>query len=123
MQSICKLGPSIKGFGSPTVRESLRGEEPLNRSRLSVEMAGSLTGYLCRHQGRLGFFSELLGLIVSCQSVDNLIERAIHDEIQLVNGQPDAMIRNAIIFEVVSADLFRAVTAAYHLASFAGNCL
>ena len=37
-------------------------------------------------QRRFGFFPQLLSLIVSCESVDDLIERAIHDEIQLVNG-------------------------------------
>ena len=61
---------------------------------------------LDRHEAGLSFFSQLLSLIMSCESVDDLIERAVHHQIKLVNSKADAVIGNAVIFEIVSADLF-----------------
>ena len=43
------------------------------------------------------------------------------DPIQLVNGKPDAMVRDAIFFEVISADLFRAIAGTNHRTALAGH--
>ena len=53
-----------------------------------------------------GFLLQLLGLVVRGKSVDDLIERAIHHQVELMNRQTDAVIGDAIFFEVVSADFF-----------------
>ena len=55
---------------------------------------------------RDSFFFQLLGLIVRGKRVDDGIEAAIHHHVELVQGQPNTVIANSILFEVVGADLF-----------------
>ena len=57
---------------------------------------------------------QFLSLVVSDQGVDNLIERAVHNQVELMQRKADAMIADAVLFEVVSADFFGAVAAANH---------
>jgi hypothetical protein len=53
---------------------------------------------------------QFLGLIMSAESFDEFIELAFHHYVQLVAGKSDPMVRNAIFFEIVRTDLFRAVS-------------
>ena len=53
-----------------------------------------------------GFFLELLGLVVSGETVDDLIEGAVHDEVELMNRESDSMIGDPVVFEVIGTDLF-----------------
>ena len=55
---------------------------------------------------RDSFFFQLLGLIVRGKCVDDGIETAVHHHVELVQGQPNAVIANSILFEVVRANLF-----------------
>src|SRR5712671_3579016 len=56
--------------------------------------------------GRQRFFFQLLSLVVSGEPFDNRVERSVHDLIQLMNSQADAVVANAVLFEVISADFF-----------------
>ena len=58
------------------------------------------------HQGRLGFFSQLLSLVMSRQCVDEWIKRSIHYLIELMNGKADAVIGDTVFLEVIGANLF-----------------
>src|SRR5947207_528808 len=62
---------------------------------------------------------EFLRLIVGTEGVNEFIELAVEHKIELVYGQADAMIGDAILFEIISADLFGAVAAADHRFSLA----
>ena len=53
-----------------------------------------------------GFFLQFFSLIVSCERVDEWIERSVHYLIELMNGETDAMIGDAVFFEVIGADFF-----------------
>jgi hypothetical protein len=53
------------------------------------------------------------------QSIDKLIELTFHDEIELMDRHADAMIGDAILFEIISPDLFRSVAASDHRLPFA----
>src|SRR5215468_5101417 len=57
---------------------------------------------------------QLLGLVVRDQSVDQRLEPAIHELRQLVDCIADAMIGDAVLREVVSANLLAAVARAHH---------
>lgn len=52
------------------------------------------------------FLLQLLGLVMRGESVDDLIERAVHHQIKLVNRQADPVIRDAILFEVIGTNFF-----------------
>ena len=65
------------------------------------------------------FRLQFLRLIVCDEGVDEIIELAFHDEMELVDGEADAMVGDAILFEVVSADFFGAVAGADLRAAFA----
>src|ERR1043166_6515605 len=66
---------------------------------------------------RLGL--QLLGLVVRDEGVDDLVERALHDEVELVDGEADAVVGDAVLFEVVGANLFVAAAAADNRAALA----
>ena len=53
----------------------------------------------------------------SGQRVDDRVELAVHHEIELVQGEADAMIGDAVLREVVGADLLAAVAGAHHAAA------
>ena len=48
------------------------------------------------------------------QSFNEFVDLTFHDKVKLMNGQANAVICDAILFEVVSADLFGAVSAPDH---------
>src|SRR5262245_1105324 len=72
----------------------------------------------CRLFAFLALLLQLLCLVISRQRVDNRLQLAVHDEIELVQSQADAMIRDAVLWEIVGPDLFTAVPAAYLAAPF-----
>src|SRR5688572_5159439 len=51
---------------------------------------------------------------MSAQRVDKIVQLAFHYEIELVDGQADAMVGDAIFLEVVGSDLFRTIAASDH---------
>src|SRR5215204_2819716 len=73
-----------------------------------------------KFSGGDGLGLELLGLVVRDEGVDELVERALHDEVELVDGEADAVVADAVLLEVVGANLFGAVARAYHRAALAG---
>jgi hypothetical protein len=88
-----------------TPRSRCRYEDPV-----ATAPSTDLVIELSRHQraplNQYGFLLQFLRLIVSGESVDDLIERAVHDQVELVDRQTDAMICDAIFFEVIGADFF-----------------
>src|ERR1043165_23251 len=68
---------------------------------------------------RDSFGFQLLSLIVRDQRIDERVEVALHHEIELVNGQTNAVITDAVLFEVVSANLLGAIAGADHRTTFA----
>src|SRR5215213_7227824 len=73
--------------------------------------------------GRNGVGLQLLRLVMRYERVDERIEVTFHHEIELVNRQTNAMITDAIVFEVVSANLLRAITGTYHRAPLTRECV
>ena len=55
---------------------------------------------------RLHRFAQLLGLEVGDERVDDCVEVAVHDLGEVVHGQADAVIGDAVLREVVRADFF-----------------
>src|SRR6185295_2142502 len=66
---------------------------------------------------RFGF--QLLSLVMCDECVDEGIEVSFHYEIELVNRQADTMVADAVLLEVVRANLFRAIAGADHRATLA----
>src|SRR5688572_2006292 len=65
--------------------------------------------------GRLGFLSELrqlLGLVLGSERRDQLVNLTIHDLVDLVEGEVDAMVGHPPLREIVGADALGAVAAA-----------
>lgn len=56
---------------------------------------------------------QLFGLLMGGKSIDHLIQIAIHDLFQIMDGQADAVVGAAILREVVGADLLAAVAGAH----------
>ena len=63
-----------------------------------------------RGLGLLKFLFEPRGFIVRHESIDQGSEFAIHDFRELVDGQTDAVIRDAILRIIVGPNFLRAVT-------------
>src|ERR1051325_319408 len=64
----------------------------------------------------LGLLLQLFRLVKRGQRVDDRLELAIHDEVKLVQRQPDPVIRHAVLREVVGANLFAAISRPDHAA-------
>src|ERR1035438_7392105 len=64
---------------------------------------------------------HFLGLEVRDQRVDHGLDAAVHEVRQLVRGEADAMIGNAVLREVVGADLLAAIAAAHHRPALLGQ--
>jgi hypothetical protein len=56
--------------------------------------------------GSQRFGLQLFGLIMGRKCIDDGGEGSVHYLIELMNRQADAMIADAVLFEVVGADLF-----------------
>src|SRR5687768_13943076 len=74
------------------------------------------TDYLSRDR----FSLQLLRLIVGDECVDERIEVAFHNQIELMNRQADAVIRDPVFLEVVRTNFLGAIAGADHRAAFAG---
>ena len=59
---------------------------------------------------------EFLRLEVGGQRLDERLQLAFHHLIQLMQREADAVIRNAILREIIGADLLAAVAGAHHAA-------
>src|SRR5271167_3612170 len=68
-----------------------------------------------------GRFLQLLRLVVGPQSFDNVVDLPLHHSVELMQGEPDAVIGEAILWEIISADLLAAVSRADHLPPLLGN--
>src|SRR4030088_3092975 len=64
--------------------------------------------------GGFAFISEPSGLVVSGERADDRVQASFHYLIELVESKADAMVGDAVLREVVGADLFAAVAAAHH---------
>src|SRR5688500_10833227 len=65
-----------------------------------------------RMSGRLREARELLGLVLRRQRRGDLLEFAIHDAVDLVEGEVDAVVGHAALRKVVSADAIGSIAAA-----------
>ena len=66
---------------------------------------------------------ESFGLEVRGERVEDFAEIAVHDEVEPVQRQTDAVIGDAILGIVVGADLFAAIAGADHGTAFVGQRL
>src|SRR5258706_2364989 len=83
---------------------------------VSVHRRNTLIDWL--HVGLL----ELFGLVIRGERIENGVELAIHHEIQLMERQADAVIRDAVLREVVGANFLAAVAGAYSRAPLRAEC-
>src|SRR5262245_24242571 len=60
----------------------------------------------------LGFLFQLFGLEVRHHRVNQLVNPALHNLVELMDRQAYAVIGDAVLFEIVGADFFRTVAAA-----------
>src|SRR4051812_31247998 len=65
-----------------------------------------------RSSGFFGELGELLGLVLARERVDQLVELAVHDAVDLVKGEVDAVVGDAALRKVVGADARGAVARA-----------
>src|SRR5713226_4031516 len=86
----------------------------LGRARAPVPTRARTTAL--HHARRL--LLHLLRLIVRGQCIDNRLQLSVHHLLELMNGEADAMIREAVLREIVSPYLLRAVAGPYHLLAF-----
>src|SRR5215469_2972119 len=71
----------------------------------------------------LGLLLQPLRLIVCHERVDQGLQPAIHKLGQLVNGVPDAVVSDAVLREVIGANLLAAVTRSHHRLALLGKGL
>src|SRR5579862_2456473 len=98
-----------------TCRASLR---PDSRGRLSPRVQWRGRRYL-RDGGR--FLLQFLGLVVGDERVDDGLEFAVHYVGELVDRETDTVVGDAVLREVVGADLLAAVAGADHGFAFFGQ--
>src|SRR5262245_40498871 len=92
----------------------------LRRIRSQRPAAGALRGNRCRSPAKprrrsRSFFGErreLLGEQRGGEGVEQLVELAVHDALDLVQREVDAVVGDAALREVVGADALRAVAGA-----------
>src|SRR3954454_12653915 len=82
-----------------------RAEPKMTRPTSHVPLVGSAGG--C-------FLVHLFSLEVCGYRIEHRVEISLKDGIQLVQGQPDPMIRYAVFLEVVGSNLLAAVARAHH---------
>src|ERR1035437_2278270 len=59
---------------------------------------------------------QFFGLVIGGQGLEDGVHLPFHHEIQLMQREADAVIRHAVLREVVGADLFAAIAGAHHAA-------
>ena len=74
----------------------------------------------CRRSAVHGRF-QLFGALGGDEGVDDLVKIAVHDLVELVESQSDAVIGQTALGEIVGADLFAAVAGAYLTAAVGGG--
>ena len=67
---------------------------------------------LRRGCSRFGELGELLGVVFAGKRVEQFVEIAVHDGVDLAQGEVDAVVGDAPLGEVVGADAFAAVAGA-----------
>src|SRR6266849_346490 len=68
-----------------------------------------------------GFRFQLFALVVGYQRVDQRLKLAVHDLLQLVNGEADTVVGDAVLGEIVSPNFFAAVARADHRLALLGQ--
>jgi len=69
------------------------------------------------------FVLQFFCLEVSDEAVDHVGDVAFHDAIELMQGETDAVIGEAILGEIVGADFFAAIARADHAAALSSDGL
>ena len=86
---------------SPIAVDSMAEQNFCSKPRLGYPFApeefrslrkGRADSHRRSNLSRGAFFLKFFGLIVSAQRVENRVELAIHHEIELMQGEPDAMV-------------------------------
>src|SRR5688572_2503000 len=67
------------------------------------------------------FALQALGLVPGDDRAHQLLEIAVDDAVQLVQREPDAVVGDAVLREVVGADLLRTFAGAHHAAAFVAD--
>src|SRR5258708_5534995 len=98
--------------GTGTAASSSR-RVPWSSASCTVSTAIALGGF--------ALVSEPAGLVIRGESADDCVQSSFHYLIKLVQSEADAMVGDAVLGEVVGADLFAAVAAAHHAASFGAD--
>src|SRR3954454_24834748 len=69
------------------------------------------------------FLLQLLGLIVRDEGLDEGLNFPVNPGVELMHGEADAVIRKAVLREVVRANLLAAVPCSHHSFAFLGQSL
>jgi hypothetical protein len=69
------------------------------------------------------FLLKFLGLVVSGERFEQRLQLAVHDGFELVEGEADSVVGDAVLREVVSADLLATVAGTDHGFAFLGQRL
>src|ERR1700742_3016018 len=93
-------------------------EAEASRARAACKTSPALAGTL-RHSGC--FSLETLRLIMRDEGIDGRLEPAFHHFGELVIGQPDAVVGEPVLGEIVSADLLATIAGSHLLLSFFGQ--
>src|SRR4051794_108826 len=99
--------------GEPTAASSSRAIAPARACLRIIFCRRSLD---CR-----GLFFQFLCLKVAHQGIYKWLQLAIHHVAQLVKREPNAMVCYPVLREIVSSNLFAAVTRANHLLALFGK--
>src|SRR5690606_9763860 len=107
-------GP-IRRAGARDGREARRSaRRPLRRAAAAPRAARARSPRAPRRRssGLFGELRKLLRLVLRAQRLDELVQLAVHDAIDLVEGEVDAVVGHPALRKVVRADALRAVTRA-----------
>ena len=97
---------------------------PRGQARRGLKYRGLANEIAQRGQGSGGLAViglQLLGLIVGDEGIDNGLQTAFHDQVELVQSEADAVVGEAVLREVVGADLLAAVAGADLLLALLGQ--
>src|SRR6266545_6085122 len=89
---------------------------PLSSSREVPCRSAVLTVTGSDGRAVLGLLLQLFGLVVGGERFHDHVQFSVHDEVELMQGEADAVVGHAILRKVVGADLLAAVARADHAA-------
>src|SRR6266545_2141532 len=89
---------------------------PLSSSREVPCRSAVLTVIGSDGRAVLGLLLQLFGLVVGGERFHDHVQFSVHDEVELMQGEADAVVGHAILRKVVGADLLAAVARADHAA-------